>query len=131
MKLELAIVLSCHKTGCRVASLTDNYPIEALYSSLVHDRIRIQPAHLVAINTDANPPEIVWRWLQAAVIEISTDVVVVDDMKGYAAKVTFVPELPLTVSLDDEAWTCNTGRAYEIHDIILDGKPTHPGFANP
>ena len=126
MKLELAIVLACHKTGCRVASLKDNLPIEALYSSLVRDRIKIQPEQMVAINTDANPPEIVWRWLRAAVIEQTSDTIVVDDMKGHPAKVSFVPDLPLTLTLDDEVWTCSTGRAYEIHDIILDGRPTHP-----
>jgi len=124
--LELAIVFACNKTGCGVSLVKDNAAIEAPYSSLVQDRIKIQPQQLVAIDTDTNPPEIVWRWLRAAVIELSGDIIVVDDMLGHPAKVSLVPDLPLTLELDDEVWVCSTGRDYEIHDIILDGKPAHP-----
>ena len=126
MKLELAVVLACNETGCLVVSLKENSPIEARYSSLVQDRIKIQPEQLVAINTDTNPPEIVWRWIRAAVIELTADIVVVDDMQGHPTKVSLASDLPLTLELDDEVWTCSTGRNYEIHDIILDGKPTQP-----
>ena len=126
MKLELATVLACNKTGCRVALERDNLHIEALYSSLVQDRIKIQPEHLVAIDTDVNPPEIVWRWIRAAVIELTPDIIVVGDMQGHAGKVSLVSGLPLTLAIDDEVWTCGTGHDYEIHDIILDGKPSHP-----
>ena len=126
MKLELATVLACNKTGCRVVPLKDNSPIEARYSSLVQDRIKIQPEQLVAINTDTNPPEIVWRWIRAAVIELTADIVVVDDMQGHQAKVSLVSDLPLALTLDDEVWTCSTGHNFQIHDIIIDGKPTHP-----
>jgi hypothetical protein len=126
VKLELAIVLACTKTGCRVVPLKDNSPIEARYSSLVQDRIKVQPEQLVAFDTDTNPPEIIWRWLRAAVIELTADIIVIDDMQGHPAKVTLVSDLPLTLTLDDEVWTCGTGHDFEIHDIILDGKPTHP-----
>ena len=126
MKLELAIVLTCNKSGCRVAPLKDNSPIEARYSSLVYDRIKIQPEQLVAINTYTNPPEIVWRWIRAAVIELTPGIVVVDEMQGHSAKVSPVQELPLRLELDDEIWTCGTGHDFEIHDIIVDGKPAHP-----
>ena len=68
----------------------------------------IKPEQLVAINTNTNPPEIVWRWLRAAVIEVSNAIVVVDDMQGHPAKVTLVPDLPLTLTLDHEVWTCGT-----------------------
>ena len=125
MKLELAIVLSCTKTGCRVVPMKSNSLIEVRYSSLVQDRIMIQPGQMVALNTDKKTPEIVWRWIRAAVIELNADIIVVGDMQGHAGKVSLVSDLPLTLELDDEVWTCGTGRAYEIHDIILDGKPTH------
>lgn len=126
MKLELAIVLSCTKTGCCVAPLKSNSQIEVRYSALVQDRIMIRPAQMVALNTDSSPPEIVWRWLRAAVIELTSDVVVVDDMQGHPAKVSRVSDLPLTLTVDDEVWTCGTGSDFEIHDIIVAGKPTHP-----
>jgi len=56
----------------------------------------------------------------------TADIVVVDDMQGHPAKVSLVSDLPLILTLDDEVWTCGTGHDFEIHDIILDGKPTHP-----
>ena len=102
MKLELAIVLACNKTWCRVMPLKDDSPIEARYSSLVQDHIKIQPEHLVAINNDTNPPEIVWRWIRAAVIDLTADIIVVGDMQGHPAKVSLESDLPLTLTLDDE-----------------------------
>lgn len=126
MKLELAIVFACNKTGCRVSLVKGNSTIEAVYSSLVQDRIKIQPQQLVAIDMKANPPEIVWRWVRAAVIELSDNIIVVGDIKGHPAKVSLVPDLPMMLEIDDEVWACSTGRDNEIHDIILDGKPTHP-----
>lgn len=126
MKLELAIVLACTETGCRVRLLGNKTFIKARYSSLVINRIKIQPAHLVAIDMSANPPEIVWRWLRATVIELNTDIVVVGDMQGHPGKVSCVSDLPLTLALDDEVWVCSTGRDYEVHDIIVDRKPAHP-----
>ena len=126
MNLELAIVLACNKAGCRVTLVKDNLPIEARYSSLVQDRIKIQPEQMVAIDMNANPPEIVWRWLRAAIVELTTDIVVMDELYGHPAKVSLPPDLPLELALDDEVWTCSTGRDIEIHDLILDGKPTDP-----
>lgn len=100
--------------------------MDARDSSLVQNRIKIQPEHLVAINTDTNPPEIVWRWICAAEIELSENIIVVDDMQGHPSKVSRVSNLPLKLTLDTEVWICSTGRDYVIHDIIMDGKPTHP-----
>ena len=126
MKLELALVLSCSKSGCQVALLESNLSIEVLYSSLVQDRIMIKPEHMVAIDMDTDPPEIVWRWLRAAVIELNDSIVVVGDMKGHPGKVSLIPEIPLSLSIDDDVWICGTGQAFEIHDLIVGGKPTHP-----
>ena len=126
MKIELAIVLACTETGCHVRLLENDVFIEAWYSSLVLNRIKVQPNQLVAIDTSANPPGIVWRWLRAAVIELNADILVVDDMQGHPGKVSHVPDLPLKLALDDEVWVCSTGRDYEVHDIIVDGKLAHP-----
>ena len=127
MKLELAIVLACSESGCRVKLLGKDNPIEARYSQLVKNRIRIQPNHLVAVDRCGNSPEIVWRWIRAAVVEIKErSVAVVGDLNGERGEVTRVTDLPLKLNLDDETWVCGTGRAYEVHDLIVDGKPAHP-----
>ena len=127
MKLELAVVMACTEAGCRVKSLGKGTPFEARYSQLVKNRIRIQPNHLVAVDRIGNSPEVVWRWIRAAVLEVKEHTVdVVGDLDGHRGEVDRVPDLPLELNLDDEVWVCGTGRAYEVHDLILDGKPTHP-----
>ena len=126
MKLELATVLDCSDVGCRVKPLESDAFIEARYSRLVQNRIMIKPAHLVAVDMSVNPPEIVWRWRRAIVIELSPDIVVVGDIQGHPGKLTSVPDLPLALALDDEVWMCGTGRAFEVHDIIVDDIPAHP-----
>ena len=126
MKLELAITLSCDEAGCFLSPVNGDARFKAVYSSLVKDRIHIQSEQMVAVNVDAHPPQIVWRWIRAAVIELEPEIVVVGEIQGHPAKVSLVPELPLKLEIDDEIWTCGTGRAYEVHDRIVDGMPTQP-----
>ena len=126
MNLKLALVRSCGESGCSVAPLDSDSTLEITFSRLVRDRIRIQPGHLVAFNTDKNPPEIVWRWIRTVVIELKSDSVMVDDMMGHPAQVSTVDELPLDLAEGDQVWACGTGSGFEIHDIILDGKPNEP-----
>ncbi len=126
MELKLAIVLNCDDTGCQVALVEDNSTCDAVYSSLVKNRIKIKQDQLVALNTSVKPVQIVWRWLRAEVIELGENTVVVDDMEGHPGKVSQVLELPIKLSLDEEVWVCSTGNAYEVHDIILDGRPVNP-----
>ena len=127
MKLELAVVLACTESGCQVKPIRNDTLIEARYSPLVKNRIRIQPNHLVAVDTSGDSPEIVWRWIRAALIEVDERAVaVVGDIHGERGEVTRAPDLPLELNPDDETWVCGTGRAYEVHDLIVDGKPAHP-----
>ena len=126
MKLKLAIVRSCNDVGCTVAPLDNDSPIEVNYSRLVQNRIKIRPGQMVALNIEGNPPEIVWRWIRAAVIDLKPDVIVIDDKQGHPAQVNLVNELPLTLSEVDEVWACGTGSNFEIHAMIVDGKPTKP-----
>ena len=126
MKIQLALVLTCNENGCLVETLPEKGTLKAVYSSLVQDRVMIQPEQLVALDLEPDPPEIIWRWLRGLVIELGEEAIVVDDMQGHPASVTLVPELPLTLALDDEVWICGTGRDFEVHDLILDGRPTHP-----
>jgi hypothetical protein len=126
MKLELAICVACGKTGCEVKRVNDSVVIQAVYSSKVKDRIKIQPGHMVAIDIGSNPPEVVWRWIRATVIEVNDHVTIMDDMEGHPGVVSLVPELLLDLKLDDEVWVCGTGQDYEVHGLILDGKPVDP-----
>ena len=62
MHLELATVVDCDDTGCRVQLIETSEEVTAAYSEKVKGVIRIRQKQLVAINTEVQPPEISWRW---------------------------------------------------------------------
>lgn len=62
MHLELATVVDCDDTGCRVQLIDTSERLTAVYSQKVKDVIRIRQKQLVAINTATQPAEISWRW---------------------------------------------------------------------
>lgn len=126
MNLELAVTVSCTDMGCQVKLISNDEVIETKYSKLVHDRIRIEPQQLVAIDTSLQIPEIIWRWVRAIVIEVNESSV---GIKGGSGKVDFtsrVAKLPLKLSIGDEVWFCNTDQDLEVHDQIINGEPSHP-----
>ena len=126
MNLELAVTVNCTDMSCQVKLIRSDEVIQTKYSDLVHDRIRIEPQQLVAIDTSLQIPEIIWRWVRAIVIEVNDSSV---GIKGGSGKVDFasrVAELPLNLSIGDEVWFCSTDQALEVHDLIVEGKPAHP-----
>ncbi len=124
MKLELAIVTQCHSNGCDVTLCKDNQEVRAAYSPLIKNRIHIQPEQLIALDSSIEPPEIVWRWLKGVVIELTDQSIIVDDLQGHPASVTLPAKLPLALHINTDVWVCSTGKRYEIHDLLLEGKPS-------
>lgn len=125
MNLKLAVVTICYDLGCDVRLCGTDAELFAHYSSLVKDRIHIQPEQLVVIDLEKNRPEILWRWLKCVVIELSENLIVVDNRQDHPAVVTLVPELPLNLEVGDEVWACSTGEGYEIHGLLQDMEPAH------
>ena len=126
MNLELALTKSCTDMDCMVKLLKSGDEIEAKYSALVQNRIKIQPQQLVAIDTSLQTPEIIWRWINAIVIEVNDNSV---GIKGSTGKTDFasrVTRLPLNLSIGDEVWFCSTDQDLEVHDLSIDGEPVHP-----
>ncbi|MEM8859545.1 MAG: hypothetical protein AAGD96_14545 [Chloroflexota bacterium] len=125
MNLKLAIVATCYDLGCDVRLCTNDSELFAHYSLLVKDRIHIQPEQLVVIDLDTNPPEILWRWLKGVVLELSEDLIKVDDRQNHPAVVTLASELHLNLEVGDEVWMCSTGAGYEIHGLPEEMEPEH------
>ena len=71
-------------------------------------------------------PEIIWRWLRATVLEVNDNSVGFEGRSGKLGFANRVATLPLKLSISDEVWFCSTDQALEVHDRIVDGKPTHP-----
>jgi hypothetical protein len=126
MKLNLAITESCTDKACQVRSLNRGDVFEAKYSALVQIRIKIQSQQLVAIDTSQQIPEIMWRWVRATVLEVNEISVSLEDCSGKLGFASRVASLPLDLSIGDEVWFCSTDQDLEVHDLIIDGKPTHP-----
>lgn len=126
MDLELAVTISCTDTGCQVKLLRSDEVIETRYSDTVRDRIQIEPQQLVAIDMGLPTPEIIWRWIRAIVLEVNDSSVGIEDYWGHIGFVSRVAALPLSLSIADEVWCCNTDKDHEVHDRIVDGKPANP-----
>ena len=63
MKLELAVVLQCDDTTCRLRLLERDVYLTASYSTaMLQYDIRAAPGQLVALDTAATPPQIVYHW---------------------------------------------------------------------
>ena len=76
MDLGLAIVSSCTDTGCQVEFLDSRVPAVADYSEpMIEHKIRVEPGHLVAVDSRATPPRVVYRW---------RDIEVTKEVSGYA-----------------------------------------------
>ncbi len=126
MNIELAVTTSCTETGCQVQLVSNDKVISTHYSALVLDRIRIRKQQLVAIDSSPPIPEIVWRWVRAIVLEVNDESIGIDDCMGKIAFASRVSTLPLSLSIGDEVWFCNTDQELEVHDLIVNGKPAHP-----
>jgi hypothetical protein len=126
MNLELALTKSCTNMDCLVKLLKSGDDIEAKYSALVQNRIKIQPQQLVAIDTNLQIPEIIWRWISAIVIEVNENSVGIQGGTGKTDFASRVAILPLNLSIGDEVWFCKTDQDLEVHDLSIDGEPVHP-----
>ena len=126
MNLDLAVTSSCDDTGCQVKLLRTNEEIATRYSDLVRDRIKIEPQQLVAIDMGPQISEIVWRWVRGTVLEVNENSVGFEGRLGKLGFASRIATLPLKLSIGDEIWFCKTDQELEVHDLIVDGKPTHP-----
>ena len=126
MNLELAVTVNCTDTGCQVKLVKSDEFIETKYSDLVHDRIRIEPQQLVAIDTSLQIPEIIWRWIMAIALQVKKTSVGIKCGSGKEDFASQVAKLPLNLSIGDEVWFCKTDHQLEVHDRIVDEKPSHP-----
>lgn len=123
MQLELATVISCDSTGCRVAPVTGGPAFQTRYSRLVQDRVRILPGQLVAVDREPAVPEVAWRWYRARMVEPGERQVIVQDRERQLAAAR-VPGLETTGQAGDDLWITGMENGWELHDRVVDGKPS-------
>lgn len=127
MQLELATVISCSPTGCRVKPLDGSPEYETNYSALVLGRVRIYPGQLVAVDMSPAVPEIAWRWHKVTIVEAHEDQVLVQDRERQMPALR-IPGMETDAHPGDEVWVTGMAGAqsWELHDRVVGGQPTNP-----
>lgn len=126
MDLELALVLSCDEAGCLVQYLDGGESVQTHYSPAVKDRVRIRRRQLVAVDRGSDPPQLVWRWHRAEVLETRPESVVVGH-RGVCVEAS-LRRADLALAIGDEAWVAGTTDAYYVFDCVVADRPEHPDW---
>jgi hypothetical protein len=131
MMLRLALVSRSDEQGCDVRWMDEEGLHAVGYSAPVQNRVKIRPGQLVAVDMEATPPAIVWRWFRGPVVYRVEDYVVVNNrvyQTGFRFPISVVriPEaVEVEVGLDDEVFHSH-GPDGVVIDTVVDGRPAHP-----
>lgn len=123
MNLQLAITLSCTKSGCRVQYLDSDVQTDAHYSQPMLDYgIVANPGDLLVIDTDATLPRIVFRWVLVEVKGVADNSIFFEDASGNLRSLSLAEGIEMALTAGDNMFT--DGR--EVVDIAVNGNPAHP-----
>lgn len=131
MKLRLALVSAARPTDCTLRWLATPTELTAHYSAPMQGRIKLCPRQLVAVDTAATPPNVLWRWFRGVVIYRRDDHVVVDNhvyQAGFRAPISVVrlPDaLEVEVQVGDEVFYSLDTYGVVI-DVVEHDLPAHP-----
>ncbi len=124
MNLQLAVAETCGLDHCQVTMIDDGRSLNARYTALMINRMKIYPGQLVAIDLETPEPEIAWRWHRARVIEASPEGASLEDPVGRRIDAVLVPGLEFSLNSGDEVWITGFGPTMEIHAKIIDNRPS-------
>ena len=133
MQLELAVAETCDPTTCRVRALNGTRTT-ARYAAPVQDKVKVRPGDLVALNREAEPPEVVWRWWHGTVERVEGERAVVSrnvtqrqpgDPQRATMEAALPPELAGQVQPGDTVYF--GGEEKRVLDVARGGVPAHPG----
>ncbi len=124
INLRLAIAVSCTAAGCRVQLLEDGASVDAALAGPVIDHgITVESGHLVVLDGDAEPPQVVCRCVLSPVERMEGERAVVRGPCGLA-DVLLLPEwLVGEVTAGDHVFIALD----QVYDVARDGRPAHPG----
>jgi hypothetical protein len=125
MDLAFAVVLSCEETGCFVHYLdAPDTRVWTRYSDAVQDEIRVRRRQLVVVDRATEPPQIVWRWIRAEVLEVRAGRAVVG---AFGICDELAPRNPdMKLEKGDAVWVGSNGKEKLIQDAVQSGGPAHP-----
>jgi hypothetical protein len=135
MKLDLATVEDATNIGCRVRFFGATTWTPTRYANKIQEAgVVIRNCHIVVVNCDRTPPEIVWRLgTVATVVGLDDDAATYDDGIRSPQTVAFVDRRPeqerqaAPIAIGDTVRI--QGHSTEqlfVADLVADGLPVHP-----
>jgi hypothetical protein len=135
MKLELATVEDATNIGCRVRFFGATTWTATRYATKIQEAgVVIRNCHIVVVNCDRTPPEIVWRvGTVATVVGLDDDAATYDDGIRSPQTVAFVDRRPqeeqqaAPIAVGDRVLIQghSTDQLF-VADRVVNGLPTHP-----
>jgi len=131
MELSLAIAESCGPDSCTVRRL-DGGRLTARYGAHVLNRVKVRPGDLVALDTGAEPPAVVWRWWHGMVESVDGDRATVsrnhtqptaEHSRRRAEDLPVAPDLSGVLRPGDAVFF---GGDAGVLDVAKGGLPAHP-----
>lgn len=126
MDLELATVVDCDDTGCRVRLVQSGQLASVPFSDQVKGRIRIRRDQLVALQVANGSQQIAWRWFRGVVEAI--------DHSGVSVRRLDLPPDACRVASNPGAMALEVGdnvyyghhKDWTVVDRVVGEKPEHP-----
>ncbi len=122
MDLLLAVVLSCTDEKSVVQPLDSDKPLVVVFADAIRQYgITIRPEHLVAVDKGSSPPQIVFRWELADVIQVVAEQISVRNASGHEQKVRLPRNMQFAINPGDQVFIADQN----AYDTALDGRPAH------
>ena len=125
MNIQLGIVRACLGDGCRVRLLETEVLIDVRVDVRAGDRTRLRYGFLAAVDLAA-APAIVWHWQRAQVLVWRTGSVLAVLPEGRRVECHRPPATLEWTDAAAEVWVTHVGGAWEVHDAVVQGRPTRP-----
>ena len=133
MQIDLAIAVACEPAACRVRPIGGGADLDARYGAKVKDRIKVRPGDLVAVDTESQPPKVLYRWWHGTVEAVNGDQVTVVRNVSQArpedprrASMTGQLGGPLLGQVQSGDTVFFGGEGHRILDVARQGNPAHP-----
>jgi hypothetical protein len=130
MQLTLANVESCTATGCRVRFLEENgKPVDIPYSALMQQyAIRVRPGQVVAVDRNAESPEMLWRFGVYPVERLDGDTALLagKPFRLRDGRPSEEQEHPIRTGDTVVVRSDDATGGLEVYDLVVNGQPLHP-----
>ncbi len=132
MNLQLAIAETCDPDGCRVKLLANGRSLQTVYLARMKGRVFVHPGQLVALDMEATPPVITWRWHRMQVLAVHPGGARLDDRGVNQVTGVIAPGLALELQPGQTVFVNGAQEgACEIHGLLAGEAPSGEQLSQP